>query len=451
MPLVSPFRALRYNPAQFPDLTALLTPPYDVISEQEQTAYYAQHPQSMIRLDFGQIRSTDTETENRYSRAAHCFADWRQRQLLVQDPTPALYPASIRYTLSTGEIKTLLGFFGLVKLEEFDSGRILPHELTFSAAKQDRLHLLRACGAHFSPIFLLTPDPERQLRPLLEQAIRKAPSIGSAVPQAPATGRFASATSSDEPRQQAWSITDPTLITQLCALVKRSPLLIADGHHRYETALAFRRESAARWKSQGIVPAPADFCLAFITASHDPGLSILPTHRVLGRLPGFDSRAIMERLNDRFSITPLPPEASPAAAVQNLLLAIQRQGQMQPTLGMICRGLPGTHVLTYSQPAAAQLDVRILQSEILEQILDLQEESAVANGQLQYLKDPLEAAQRVLAGDAQAAFFLNPTPIEAIEAIARGGGRMPRKTTYFLPKPLTGFVIYQLDPASLPA
>jgi uncharacterized protein (DUF1015 family) len=437
MPLIRPFRAIRYNPARFPDLTPLLTPPYDIISPDEQEGYYARHPNNMIRIDLNRIRPDDSETDNRYLRAARHFADWRHNQTFIQDDTPSFYPASIRYSPVTGETKTLLGFFGLVRAEPFESGQILPHELTFASAKQDRLQLLRHCRAHFSPILLLAPDPTGQLRPLLERAIAASTPAGRAVVDA-ATA------------QEAWRLTDPSLVGELAGLVAQAPLMIADGHHRYETALNYRKEIAADAQARQALGPAAEFCLAFITASHDPGLSILPTHRVLARLPEFDAGRFLDQLKERFSILPLAVDPTSPDGMPSLVAAMQRHGRTQPTFGLVGGSPARLWVLTAAEPVSAQLDVRILQSEIFEALLHLQEESAVANGQLRYVKDSSQAAQQVLRGEAQLAFLLNPTPIDAIETIARSGGRMPRKTTYFLPKPLTGFVLYPVDPAALP-
>ncbi|MBI3621963.1 MAG: DUF1015 domain-containing protein [Nitrospirae bacterium] len=442
MPLIRPFRAIRYNPARFPDLTPLLTPPYDIISPDEQEGYYTRHPHNMIRIDLNRVRPADSETDNRYLRAARHFADWRHDQTFIQDETPSFYPASIRYAPAKGETKTLLGFFALVRAEPFESGQILPHELTFASAKQDRLQLLRHCRAHFSPILLLAPDPTGRLRPLLERAIAASVPAGRAVVDAATV-------------QEAWRLTDPPLISELGGLIAQAPLMIADGHHRYETALNYRKEIAADAQARQALGPAAEFCLAFITASHDPGLSILPTHRVLARLPGFDAGRLLDRLKERFSILPLAVDPASPDAMPALTAAMQQHGRTQPTFGLVVGaredGSPARlWVLTANEPVAAQLDVRILQSEIFETLLHLQEESAVADGQLRYVKDATQAARQVLSSEAQLACLLNPTPIDAIETIARTGGRMPRKTTYFLPKPLTGFVLYPVDPAALP-
>ncbi|HTP41376.1 MAG TPA: DUF1015 domain-containing protein [Nitrospiria bacterium] len=451
MPLICPFRAVRYHPARFPDLTPLLTPPYDVISEEEQARYYDRHPKNMIRIDLNRIRPADSETDNRYLRAARHFDDWRRDETFIQDDRPAVYPSSIRYSPPGGGTKILIGVFALVRAEPFETGQILPHELTFASAKQDRLNLLRQCRAHFSPILLLAPDPAGRLRPLLEKAIGASEPAGRAV--------------TDTLTQELWRTTDPALIGELSGLIAQAPLLIADGHHRYETALNYRREIAADPRAREAAGAAAEFCLAFIAAGHDPGLSILPTHRVLGGLPAFDLDRLLDRLKEQFSVVSVPSAragADPGShqALGPLLDAMQLHGQTQPTFGLI--GLTGSGgsggagmptrawVLTCNEPAAAQLDVRILQTDILEALLNLQEETAVAAGQLRYVKDAAQAAGLVARREAQLAFLLNPTPIDAIETIARTGGRMPRKTTYFLPKPLTGFVIYPVDSAALP-
>ena len=442
MPLICPFRAIRYSAARFPDLTPVLTPPYDVISDDEQARYYDRHPHNMIRIDLNRIEPTDSERDNRYLRAARHFADWRDERIFVQDDAPSFYPASIRYALATGEVKTLLGMFALVRAEPFDSGHILPHELTFASAKQDRLNLLRQCRAHFSPILLLAPDPAGRLRPLLEKAIAASAPAGRAVVDPSSV-------------QQVWRLTDPSLIGELGGLIGQAPLLIADGHHRYETALNYRKEIGADRQTRQEIGAAAEFCLAFITASHDPGLSILPTHRVLARLQHFEINRFLGQLQERFSVTPIAAGQPSSQSLPALLAAMQHHGQTQPTFGLVAGGSGGgtptrSWVLTSNQPASAQLDVRILQSEILEELLQLQEEAAVAGGHLRYVKDPVQAADLVTRSEAQLAFLLNPTPIDAIETIARSGGRMPRKTTYFLPKPLTGFVIYPVDSTALP-
>jgi uncharacterized protein (DUF1015 family) len=442
MPLICPFRAVRYHPARFPDLTPVVTPPYDVISEEEQARYYERHPNSMIRIDLNRIRPSDSDADNRYLRAARHFADWRTGQTFIQDDAPSYYPSSIRYT-ADGGTKTLLGFFALVRAEPFESGQILPHELTFATAKQDRLQLLRHCRAHFSPILLLAPDPKGRLRPLLEKAIASSEPAGRA--------------STETVEQQVWRAADPSIIAELSGLVAQAPLLIADGHHRYETALNYRREIGADPRLREAVGAAADFCLAFITAGHDPGLSILPTHRVLGRLEGFDPGGLLDRLKAQFAVEPVSPASGPGS-LPALLAAMQHHGQTQPTFGLVMGGGPPSGspssarswVLTSNEPVTAQLDVRILQADILEELLGLQEETAVTGGQLRYVKDAGQSVGLVERGEAQLAFLLNPTPIEAIETIARTGGRMPRKTTYFLPKPLTGFVIYPVDPGALP-
>jgi len=448
MPLICPFRAVRYNSAQFSDLTPVLTPPYDVISDEEQARYYDRHPRSMIRIDLNRIRPTDSSTDNRYLRAARHFADWVHDRTFIQDNAPSLYPSSIRYALATGETKTLLGFFALVRAEPFDTGQILPHELTFASAKQDRLQLLRHCRAHFSPILLLAPDSSGRLRPMLEKMIASSEPAGRAV--------------TETVEQQVWRAIDPSMIGELSRLVAQAPLLIADGHHRYETALNYRREIAADPRAREEAGAAADFCLAFITAGHDPGLSVLPTHRVLARLEGFHLGRFLDQMKERFAVTPMTPasqHADPGSfqPLPALLDAMRHHGQTQPTFGLIGGPIGSgstspwqSWVLTCNEPASARLDVRILQTDILEELLHLQEETAVAAGQLRYVKDPAQAATFVNNGEAQLAFLLNPTPIEAIETIARSGGRMPRKTTYFLPKPLTGFVIYPVNPVSLP-
>ena len=441
MAILSPFRAVLYNPEAVRSVQDVVAPPYDVISAEGQDTLYARHPENVIRLELGRDQPGDDASCNRYTRAAQHLKDWLKSGTLQRDAEPAIYPYTIEYRHPTGDpsssSKVMKGFLSLMELEEFGAGTVLPHEVTRAAAKTDRLNLLQACRANFSPIFSLFSDPEGSVFLPIEQEISsREPRIDFE--------------DDDGFRQRLWAITHPRLIQEVVAALKARPLFIADGHHRYETALRYR-DSQRQQAGTGHFAQrhPWDSVLMLCASLEDPGLSVLPTHRVLNvPLPAID--VIREKLHETFAIEEFPFSAGDEAeGRRRLLQALRDHGRSGQAYGLALRDLPRYFLLVLRREGAGakhrspreRLDVSVLHTQILSRlsIPTLTEDTVV------YTKDDDEALNLVLSGSAEAALLLNPTKVTEVSAVASAGERMPHKSTYFFPKPLTGLVMHVLE------
>lgn len=433
---VNPFYGILYNPEKVGRIEEVVTPPYDVITPEAQEAYYRRHEYNVIRLDLGKTYPDDGPTHNRYSRAAAYFQEWRKNKILIRDGSPSFYRYEITYALSphgtpSGQLdlkthaKTLRGFFGAVKLEPYSTGRILPHEDTFPKVKEDRLNLLRACRANFSPILTLYADPEDRVQKLLEQ--------GSA-----AHPPRIDLTHEGQTRHRLWEVDDPDIIREIQQRLSGKILLIADGHHRYETALAFQKEYPK-----------ADQMLMLLVNMRDPGLSLLPYHRVLHGLAQDRVEDLVKNLSRYFQITDLPD-------LTTLQKRMEESGKKQPTLGAYDRHRG--FLLLRIKPEGVQkatagsrrgkdtipLDVDIFDQLVLDELLGLKGGATDRDAHVIYIKDAEEGVEKVRQGQVQMAFFLNPVSIQTVQNLAQQGIKMPHKSTYFYPKPLSGLVINAL-------
>ncbi len=441
-----PFRGVLYDAAVVKDIANVVAPPYDVIDSDYQHTLHARHPYNVIRLELGLDQPNDGPSHNRYTRAADLLSAWMKSGALRRDAEPAIYLYTIEYRPpSTGKesdqtsTKTLKGFLCTVELEEFGTGRIFPHENTRSAAKADRLELLKACRSNFSPIFSLFSDPEGTVLRLLEKSINAdKPHIDF---------RDDSAF-----RQRLWAITDPQVLREIVAAMKPKPLFIADGHHRYETALAYRklrRDDPGGEISSSGSPRPYDQVLMLFASLEDPGLTVLPTHRVLSApIPAVSD--IKQHLRDPFETEEFAFDGrSEAQTRARFLKSLRLQGQTGPAFGLAVRGTDAYFVLALRpshRPKAGaserdKLDVSILQAQVLQTLCPTPAEQEA----IVYTKDDDEALDLVRRGNAQAALLLNPTKVSEVRAVAASGGRMPHKSTYFFPKPLTGLVLNVME------
>ncbi|HJU05617.1 MAG TPA: DUF1015 domain-containing protein [Nitrospiraceae bacterium] len=441
---VIPFRGVLYDPAVVSDVAKVVAPPYDIIDAEYQQALHARHPNNIIRLELGLDQPTDGPSDNRYTRAADLLRQWVQSGALRRDAEPAVYVYTIEYRApsDTGKIatKVLKGFLSRVELEEFGTGRIFPHENTRSAAKADRLELLKACRSNFSPIFSLFSDPDGSVMRLLEKSLdTEKPRIDF----------------QDDAgfRQRLWAITDRAVLDEINRAMKPKPLFIADGHHRYETALAYRRmkrEEGGRPPNGPVgTLRPYDQVLMLFASLEDPGLTVLPTHRVL-TTPVPPIHDITQQLRDAFEIEEVPFEASSEGeARMRFLTSLRRNGESGPAFGLILRGLNrylllalrASHRPTQDVSERDRLDVSILQARVIPVLCP----SATDQEAIVYTKDDDEAIDLVRKNTAQASLLLNPTKVSEVRAVASSGGRMPHKSTYFFPKPLTGLVINVLE------
>jgi len=355
---------------------------------------------------FGERCSEDTASDNVYTRAAQYLHDWTRDGILAQDPTPAFYAYFQDFDVpDTQERATRMGFIGIGKVEDYSAGVVYRHEQTLSGPKKDRLELLRHTRGHFGQIFMLYPDREGSVDALLAKAAESAPELDVL----------------DEygARHRLWPITDPATTELMQSLMSDKKLLIADGHHRYETALAYRNENPG--------DAAAEYVMMTFVNMYSPGLKILATHRVLRNLEGFQAAALLTKARAAgWSVREGIPERGPQTSVRIGLVAASR-----------------AYVLE-RQRRDGELDVPVLHTEILGDLLGISEESVRDERYITYVRGIEAAVAEVRERGAQAAFLLEPTPIEDMARIAFAGGVMPQKSTDFYPKLLSGVTIYRL-------
>lgn len=445
MAIVLSFKGVHYDLRKVGDIGKVVTPPYDVISAEEQEIYYRRHEHNIIRLILGKIYPEDDGANNRYTRAAGLLHAWLQEGVLVQDSQPAFYLYRQEYILE-GKSEVRRGMIGLVRLEEFDRGVILPHEKTLTAPKVDRLSLLRACRANLSPVFGLYSDPTQKLSFLFAERETQEPPRYQLVDDKGIHHAF-------------WPLFQQEAVKRIVSHFEDKQVLIADGHHRYETALQFQKEMRAGITG-GIGKNPFDHVLMYLANMDEEGLSILPTHRLVRRdasPEGGVSPSLLERINRYFETLEFPFVPGTEGETNQrkaLLSAMKEQGDGGHAFGLYGGGdryylltlkdggLPPVFLRGDLPESWRDLDVVILHIVLLEGILGIHPEEV--RGQcLGYTQDPDQAASAVRSGEYQIAFFLNPTRIEEIKRVTASGQRMPEKSSYFYPKLLTGLTLHK--------
>ncbi len=456
MDTAAPFRAWRYSPAAGdPDL--LVAPPYDVIGPDLQSRLYARSRHNVVRIDLGMTTPSDNDCDNRYTRAAAQVASWKKEGVLVRDPAPALTFVEEEFTGPDGRARRRHGFLAAVRIHDFSEGIIFPHEQTFSGPKADRFDLMDHTAMSLSPVFLLYDLPG--------DPITAAWSAGpGALPPA------ATVTGDDGNVTKVWPVSDPALLALVARNLENARFVIADGHHRYETALRYRDYRRKRVQEATGVrdaeegggaghpsAAPAyEYVLTYLSNMADPGLAIYGTHRLVAGVDPARLAGMPDALAGTFAVEPLAAGESGIAgvreAVEGYLAAHPRSAfaVWAPGAG----GVYGLRLLDAAAAAAAspghtvayqQLDVTILQELILEPVLGIPAERPAAEGSITYFKDATDAFERLEAGEFQAGFFMNPTGLEQVKEVALAGERMPQKATFFYPKLPTGLVFQDLS------
>lgn len=423
MAAVRPFRAVRYN-LQQQNLAALLAPPYDVINAEEQQALYDRDPHNVIRLEYGKISADDTDTDNRYTRAKAALDAWLADGTLLLEDAPAFYPHRQQYAWG-GAAHARGGFFAAVRLQPFEDGVILPHERTLKGPKADRLRLMQGCLASFSPVFGLYDGHHTELPALLERAT-------AAAPLATAQGHGFDET--------LWRADDPGVNAAISEALSTREILIADGHHRYETLLALRDQLRAAYPD---APETAGFnyAMMLLVDINDPGLLVLPTHRLMLLEPEMKA-AFCRVAGDAFSLEQL--DVAQPDDVTRILT--EHRGEH----AFIWYG-DGRYTLLTSPKSFRNglpvLDVQALQERLTDPLLALDPAGqATVETNLRYTIHPTEAVARVDRGEVAAAIFLNPTPVPEVFTLAQAGIRLPQKSTYFYPKVPTGLTMLSLRP-----
>jgi uncharacterized protein (DUF1015 family) len=427
-----PFQGVLYDPQRV-DLSRVVAPPYDVISPADQGRYYDQDPHNVVRLIAGNVHPSDTPQDNKYTRAAAFFRQWLADGVLRREASPRLYVYRHQFVDPiSGDSRSRLGIVGVVELEPFGRG-VLPHEQTHARAKADRLSLTRAVIANLSPVFALYDDPQSAVGPIIAPALANPPRL--------------SITGEDGDRHTIWSLEGDRRFAQLAEVFNTSTLYIADGHHRYETALNFRN-----FQRQQHPEAPPDaafnYVLMLLVDVRDPGLIILPTHRVLHDLERFDASELLRRLSERHRVVPRESRADLLAAMRLDVPSPSGGGQGGGhRIGMAFEGSSYTIDIEGVDAAdpVSRLDVSVLHDEILQRELGLTQAEFEQERYLTYSRDIAFVLKRVESGAAQAAFLLRPPAVRDVVAVARAGQVMPQKSTYFYPKPASGIVFNPLE------
>jgi len=432
-----PFHGIHYHPAHFENLFALLAPPYDVISQQERDILYQQHPYNVVRLTYGKDEPADTPDDNRYTRAAQYLHTWLRQGVLRRDTEPAMYLCAEEYVLPDGSQRERQGLIALCRLEPYERGIVLPHEETSPHPKRMLFDLRSAVEANLDQVFALYADDSGKLQEIL-----------TAQRQQPARLSFRD---QDQMLHRVWAISEPSALNEIRQAMANGWALIADGHHRYETCLDYQQ-----MMRQSIPHTTGDewfnFVMMYLTDIHDPGLTILPTHRVLRGLSPAFVQQLPVCLRDTCDLEAFPchTPAAQEAQRQRLLDEMRRRGLGAHVFGLYT-GDETFWLLTYRGSLATQtptagcnahssvLDVSLLHDLLLEKVLGIY----VREDTIAFTQDDAAAVDLVARQEYQVAFLLNPTRIEQIVQPAMAGKRMPRKSTYFYPKLLTGIVMHK--------
>ncbi|MGA8151116.1 MAG: DUF1015 domain-containing protein [Terriglobales bacterium] len=450
MAYIAPFRALRYDPARV-DLSQVVTQPYDKITPDLQQHYYEASPFNLVRIILGKREATDHDGENPYSRAAHFFEDWRRQRILLQDDQLSIYTYAESFTVPGEKApRERKGFIALGKIEDYSGNVVFRHEQTLAKPKADRLELLRATHAHFGQLFMLYSDPAGEVDTLLNTEVT-APDISV----------------DDEygVRHQVTKISDPSLIELVRVKMRDKQLIIADGHHRYETALNYRNERRAQAASGSSDPqppsrsdpqrqasaeiAPYEMVMMTFINMDSPGLVILPTHRVVHGLAGFSPDSLRARARQYFSVE----EADPSIDAARALGILREAGHA----GTALLAVTADRAFLFDTPKTIgsdffgslslrqqSLDVIQLHKCLLEGVLGISEEAIREQQNISYIRDAGEAMTRVRDGKADVAFLMNPVKMRQMRNVALAGEVLPQKSTDFYPKLLSGLTIYAM-------
>ena len=432
MPALHPFRAWRYDTARIGSFENVVTPPYDVISPAERERLANSSRFNLVHLTLPEPQG-DLDG---YAAAADRFRQWKADGILCQDTEPTLTRHRHTYELPGGQgTRTRIGLLGLISLEDAHPGAVRPHERTLAGPRQDRQRLMEAVRAQLSPVFMLAPDPDRALASLLEDT--------------PADGPAMTYTDNDGHQHEVDVMGDAGFLARIAELLASAPLLIADGHHRFESATACHRSLAAADNVPAAIADEAGRVLVEVVSASSPGLTVLPTHRTVTGLADFDATELIARLSEQATIIPLTG-TPPSDLAATLLQRIEADGP--GSLGLLAGSPARAWVIRRRDEArqaaddpVARLDVAYLHTRIFAEYLGIAEEAVESGAHLGFAKDVEAAARRLADRQVQAVFFLTATPLAELERVTAAGRRMPQKSTYFYPKVPAGLVIHGFE------
>jgi uncharacterized protein (DUF1015 family) len=431
---IAPFRGVFYNQKKVRDLAKVIAPPYDVISREERERLYKRSPHNFVRLDFSQEADV-------YSAVPQLFETWVDEAILERDSAPAFYFMAQRFTLKSGERKERQGFFALMQLEDFAAGNIRPHEITMDAPKEDRLKLMLACNAQLSPIFTLYSQPQQTINRILAAHIEDAAPFIDVKLESGGDCRL-------------WRITDMQLLLRVQQELVEQPLVIADGHHRYEATLSYRNKLRNQ-RGPGSGMEAYNFIMTYFANMNDDNVVILPTHRLVR---GYEPKPFLqleEALQTYFYLEQYPK--TPEGRVW-FLRALKNGGRKKRLIGASFKRDPRYLILRLKSKRIMQrlakdlsaslqeLDVTTLHLLIFEHVLGLSPERQASPETIRYSQDEEAVLQALEKEDFQAAFILNAPKAEDILAVASRGEKMPQKSTYFYPKLSSGLIVNKIDP-----
>ncbi len=443
---VRPFRALHYDPKNVENVGLCLSQPYDVISAVQQEAYYRQHPFNVIRLILNRIEAEDNERNNRYTRARDLLAEWRGKGILHPTRTPSFWIYEQEFDFPEIGRKKVKGFIGAVRLRDYAERRILPHEKVLKGPLEDRIKLTQTANTQFEYIWSIYQDKAYVIDDILDRQEKHEPIIDYVEEQVGV-------------RHKLWRLKDPAACEVISRTMNRLKIYIADGHHRYQTMLTVRDEMRRRFPAAG-PDAPWEFIMMFLVNSEHEGLTILPTHRMLHNIQVESVFKLGASILDHFHVKKYSfRDGEEAAARRRWLRDLRSIEAGEHKLGAFIINTNGYYLLTLRDEEAYEelvgldfssewklLDVNILNSLILEQILGITEEQLSQQTNISYTKDVDEALEKVRSGEIQVALILNSTALRDVITIAENNERMPRKSTHFYPKPVSGLVFYPMDP-----
>jgi uncharacterized protein (DUF1015 family) len=420
MAQIEPLKALRYDIAKTGGLQAVVAPPYDVIDATDRANLLKASRYNVVEIDLPQ----DPANNDNYAHARATLDAWRAEGVVIRDDTPAIWPLQQDYTGPDGVRRTRTGFLAKVKIEDYGAGKIRPHERTHPGPKEDRLRLTRATEANLSPIFTLYSDATGQARAALQQATQQEP--------------FAQTTDPDGTHNRLWRVTDATTIAALQAATEQAEMLIADGHHRYETARVYASEIGGDGEH--------NYVLMCLVALEDPGLTVFPTHRLVNKLTPEQHEELANTLRQDFDIAKLedtaelaPPESS------DIQIGYIDSHFKQPFM----LSLKSTKIADQALPDRSEpyrrLDTAVLEALIIKGALQLTDDDIDHLNGLGYARDFDNALTHIEDASYDAAFFMAPTPVKRVQEVAESGESMPPKSTYFFPKVPTGLVFNPLN------
>jgi len=435
MAKIAPFRGYRYNPSEVGDINLVVTQPYDTIDDKLQAEYMARSEYNLIRINKNPPKPNDSLNDNPYTRAAAIWEQWIEERVFIREPGPAIYPYYQEYTVE-GKTFVRKGLIALVCLDD-EKAKVRAHEQTLSGPKADRLKLMKATEANDENIFMLYDDPEMKVNELMDNEVQFARPIAEATDDFDAIHRL-------------YRLSSPGVIADISELLEGKELFIADGHHRYETAMNYMNACKKRnWKPVGV----ETFTYRMMTMVNmfDPGLTVLPTHRVLHSLDNFDPSKFLAKVAENFEVAEFADRASLYAALD----AAAEAGKS--AFGFAAVGLNGCRMIALKNPvlmdglvadhskAWKELDVTVLHVALLEKLLGIDAAKLAAETNVHYVRGRDEALDYVGKEHYQAAFLVNPTRVMQVREVASAGERMPQKSTDFYPKLLSGLILMRMQ------